>query len=99
MILGWFDASDAKAFGTTLARFYSERIPLEAQGDEKKFAARTRTTLEGMASQVRQFKTRNQLGVYRKAQLGNAFRWSLRDAGYDEQYVERLTVWLMTTLN
>lgn len=99
MILGWFDARAAKAFGAELAVFYAEKIPLEAQVNEKKFAARTDAALKGLSSRVQDFRARRKLGLYQKAQLGNAFRWALRDAGYDEQYVERLTVWLMTRFN
>lgn len=97
MILGWFDARAAKAFGAELARFYADKIPLEAQVNEKKFASSTDAALKGLSSRVRDFRAgRKKLGLYQKAQLGNAFRWALRDAGYDTQYVERLTVWLMT---
>lgn len=96
MILGWFDARAAKAFGEELARFYADKIPVEAQVNEKKFATRTDATLKALSSRVRDFRASRKLGVYQKAQLGNAFRWALRDAGYDAQYVERLTVWLMT---
>jgi hypothetical protein len=97
MILGWFKAPEAKAFGTALARFYVERVPLEAQMNEKKFAAKTQEVLGKMARQVRDFKVKNKMGIYKKAQVGNAFKWTLKDAGYNEQYVEKLTLWLMTT--
>lgn len=52
MILGWFDARAAKAFGAELAVFYTEKIPLEAQVNEKKFAAKTEAALKGLSSRV-----------------------------------------------
>jgi len=52
MILGWFDARAAKAFGAELAVFYAEKIPLEAQVNEKKFAAKTEAALKGLSSRV-----------------------------------------------
>lgn len=96
MIFKWFDASEAKAFGTLQAQYFMERIPLEAQLNEKKFAAKTKDALEKMNLQVRKFKEDHKLSVYKRAQVGNAFKWLLRDAGYDEAYVEKLTLWLMT---
>lgn len=96
MVLGWFDARKAKDFGSGLARFFIERVPLDAQLNEKKFAAKTQEVLGKMASQVRAFKQDNKLGIYQKAQLGNAFKWTLRDSGYNEAYVEKLTLWLVT---
>lgn len=97
MILGWFRAGEAKAFGASLAHFYAERIPVEAQVNEKKFAAKTDEVLRKMARQVQEFRAKNSVSIYKKAQIGNAFRWTLQDAGYNEKYVQHLTVWLMTT--
>jgi hypothetical protein len=98
MILGWFGAGEAKEFGTGLARFYIERVPLEVQLNDKNFAKKTQEVLEKMARQVAEFKAKNKVGIYKKAQIGNAFKWTLRDSGYKEEYVERLTLWLMTNI-
>lgn len=97
MVFGWFEAREAKEFGALLARFYAERVPVEAQINEKKFAAKTQEVLQKMARQVQEFKSKTRVGIYKKAQIGNAFKWTLKDAGYDEQYVEKLTLWLMTS--
>ena len=97
MILGLFEAREAKVFGASLARFYLERVPLEAQLNEKKFAAKTQEVLQKMARQVQDFRAKNKIGIYKRAQVGNAFKWTLKDAGYDEAYIEKLTLWLMTT--
>jgi hypothetical protein len=98
MVLGWFEASDAKAFGTSLARFYAERIPPEAPMNDKKFAAKTQDVLQKMARQVQEFRAAKKIGIYKKAQVGNAFKWTLKDAGYDEKYIEQLTLWLVSAL-
>jgi hypothetical protein len=36
--------------------------------------------------------------VYKTAQLGSSFKWTLNDAGYDPVYVDELTKWLLTKL-
>ena len=97
MILGWFEASGAKQFGTSLARFFIDRVPVEAQMNEKKFAAKTQDVLQKMTRQVHEFRAANKIGIYKRAQIGNAYKWTLKDSGYNEQYVEKLTLWLMTT--
>jgi hypothetical protein len=38
------------------------------------------------------------MNMFKKAKLGNAFKWFLRDAGYDTEYVDGLTEWLMERL-
>ena len=68
---------------------------IEAPLGTKKFAAKTQETLKKIDLQVQQFKAGRALNVYKKAKLGNAFKWVLRDKGYDTQYVDDLTEWLM----
>jgi len=95
MILSWFDARQAKEFGASLALFLIERIPANQQTAEKKFAEKTQKTLDQMTAQITQFKTQNKLNTYKKAQLGNAFKWALKDAGLTSSHVDQLTKWLM----
>ena len=98
MLFDWFNATAAKDFGATLARFYVERIPFGTTQNDKKFAARTKEVLGKMALQVAKFKESNRLNTYQKAKLGNAFKWTLREAGYDTAYVDRLTEWLVARI-
>jgi hypothetical protein len=94
-MLKWLDAKDEQAFGKSMAQFYSERVPFESPFSKKKFAAKTQETLKKLDLQIQQFKSSHALNVYKKAKLGNAFKWTLRDAGYDNEYVDELTEWLM----
>jgi GDP-D-mannose dehydratase len=94
-MLNWFAAKEEAAFGKSLAQFYLERVPFESPFSTKKFAAKTQDTLKKLELQVQQFKAGRQLNVYKKAKLGNAFKWTLRDAGYAADYVDELTEWLM----
>ena len=94
-MFSWFDAKEARVFGETLASFFSERVPLNSDLKEKKFSAKAQQVLNKMSLQANQFKQGRKLNVYKKAQLGNAFKWKLRDAGYDHGYVDELTEWLM----
>jgi hypothetical protein len=97
-MLKWLDAKDEQAFGKSIAQFYSERVPFESHFSKKKFAAKTQETLKKLDLQIQQFKSDHPLNVYKKAKLGNAFKWTLRDAGYDNEYVDELTEWLMLRL-
>ena len=97
-MLTWFDAKAEQEFGRTLAKFYIERVPFETPFSTKKFAAKTQDVLKKADLQVQQFRNGRTLNVYKKAKLGNAFKWVLRDAGYDTEYVDGLTEWLMLRL-
>jgi len=95
MIVSWFDASEAKEFGKSLAQFFLERIPPISQAGEKAFALKADKVLFKMDGQIARFKQTNKLNVYKKAQLGNAFKWTLRDAGVSADYANKLTSWLL----
>ena len=48
-----------------------------------------------MGREVNSFKQTNQLNTYKTAQMGNTFKWKLKDAGYDDNQIDKLTEWLM----
>lgn len=98
MILGWFDATEAQAFGRTLATSFIERLPPAEKTSDKKFENKAREALGKMAKQVASFRSNHRLNFYKKAKLGNAFKWTLRDAGFDAAYSDKLTEWLMLQL-
>lgn len=95
MILSWFDARQAKEFGASLATFFIERVPADARIEDKKFAVKTQKILGQVSAQITLFKSQHKLNTYQKAQLGNAFKWTLKDAGFADDYIDQLTKWLM----
>jgi len=95
MVLSWFDASEAKEFGNSLAHFYIERIPLGDSGGKAVPIAKKQEVINKMFQQMARFKLEHNLNIYKKAQLGNAFKWALKDAGYDPVFVDQLTKNLM----
>lgn len=98
-MFGWFDATEATEFGRALALFFIERMPLDLQMKEKDFSQKADKVLLKMANQVLRFRQGHKLNGYKKAKLGNAFGWALRDAGFDETYVDKLTKWLLLQLS
>ena len=97
-MLKWLDAKDEQAFGKSIAQFYIERVPFESPFSKKKFATKTQDTIKKIDLQIQQFRSTHSSNVYKKAKLGNAFKWALRDAGYDNEYVDELTELLMLML-
>jgi len=96
MLLSWFDASEAKKFGASLAVFYLERSPAAVSNRKGKFIEqKQQELLDKMVQQIVRFRHDNKLNIYKKAQFGNAFKWTLQEAGCDPQYVDQLTRWLL----
>ncbi|MDD5249702.1 MAG: hypothetical protein PHY45_11985 [Rhodocyclaceae bacterium] len=84
MIFDWFDAREASRFGTSLADFVVERIP-------SKSPKKAPEALAKLFAQIERFKQTNRLNMYKKAKLGNAFKWKLRDYGYTDEFVDEIT--------
>ena len=97
-LLDWFDAKPAKAFGSKLAETFALSMPLEANLPDRKFSHKAEAALKKMNRMVGEFKGANKLNVYKKAQLGNSFKWALKDARYEQVYIDRLTEWLVERL-
>ncbi len=98
MIFSWFDAKEAKEFGVSLANFFMERLPLDTGKRKQKSMSRKEEVLEKMFQQAVRFRMSHKLNIYKKAQLGNGFKWTLKEAGYDPEFVDQLTKTLMLKL-
>lgn len=96
-MFSFLDAKAAKAFGVDIARFYIERMPLNAALKDKQFATKSKHVMDKMGIQIDAFKIQNSLNTYKIAQMGNAFKWTLLDAGYTQEYVDKLTQWVIVS--
>ena len=47
--------------------------------------------LEEICREALGFRNQHKLGIYKKARLGNAFRWELTELGYEKAFVEDVT--------
>lgn len=100
MGLNWFDAAKAKEFGTALGVIFIEKVPVDSSQkiDDERFARRTKKVLTTIQVKIEEFKKDNSLNIYKRAQLSNAFKWTLKEAGYASNYVDELTMWLVRQL-
>ena len=95
VIFRWFDAEAARALGQGLAAAFVARVPPDANLSQSKFEGKVKSAIAQMDRSVAEFLKEHRLNAYQKAQLGNAFKWALRDAGYDAEYADKLTDLLM----
>jgi len=94
--MGIFDrlsSKDVDQFAKTLAAEISKRYPPALDQAKEKKISQNRITrvLEDAYNKATSFKSEKNLGVYRKARLGNTFRWELTDLGYSKPFVEMAT--------
>jgi len=55
-------------------------------------------TLETLFNKAAGFRSEHKLGVYKKARLGNTFRWELEELGYSKKFIETATEGLVVYL-
>ena len=99
MLFSWFDAREAKIFGTALAKHFIDGVPVAAARGNKSFEVKTGKVFKQMAAQIAGFKRQHKLNTFKKAQLSNTFQWCLLDAGFDKAYVDKLMQWLVLQLD
>ena len=92
-LFGSVSGKDVDAFAKTLAQELAKRYPPALdKGSERKISQKRLTSiLEDSFTRALEFKKQHKLGVYKKARLGNTFRWELQDMGFSEKFVEVAT--------
>ena len=80
-------------FAKNLALELSKRYPaaLDKGGERRISQKRLTTILEDTFNRAIEFKQQHKLGVYKKARLGNTFRWELEELGYSKKFIELAT--------
>jgi hypothetical protein len=99
-LFGSVSSKDVDAFAKTLAQALAKRYPPALdKGSERKISQKRLTSiLEETFSRAADFRRQYNLGVYKKARLGNTFRWELEEMGYSAKFVEVATEGLIVYL-
>ena len=82
-LLKIFDTKELEEFAAGLAADLGRRFPPASEARTDAGAAhQIKVILEGLSARAVRFHDQNKLGVYRKAKLGNVFKWKLKELGY-----------------
>jgi hypothetical protein len=92
-LFGSVSSKQVDEFARALAHELAQRCPPPFGLDGKRgdSAKRLARALQSIIDRAADFRTQHRLGVYKKARLGNTFRWELKALGYDRQFVEAAT--------
>lgn len=92
MTFKWFETADVEAFADRMAAELVARFPpTEFSHAARKSPARMRKARAAILHDLEVFAGQTSLNIYRKARLGNRFKWALREAGYPEDFADELT--------
>jgi hypothetical protein len=95
--MGIFSTASTKQvdeFAKTLARELAAQCPPDQQGGEGRPSVapkRLVATLEQTCGKALGFREQHGLGIYKKARLGNSFRWELKELGYGKDFIDDVT--------
>jgi hypothetical protein len=96
-----FSNEELDEFAKGLAQSLAKRYPpsLETAQAKKISVNRVTRVLEDVVEKAVEYSRKNPLGIYRKARLGNTFRWELKELGYSKNFVEVATEGLIVHLS
>ena len=90
--LFWWGMGDKGTTESAIhASFEVARPALDKAGERRISQKRVTSILEDTFSRASEFKRQHKLGVYKKARLGNTFRWELEEMGYSKKFIELAT--------
>jgi hypothetical protein len=92
-LFGSVSGKQVDEFAKSLAQELAKRYPpaMDKEGERKLSQKRLTAILEDTYAKAVDFRQQHKLGVYKKARLGNTFRWELQEMGYSEKFVEAAT--------
>jgi len=100
MILNIFSTSKVTEFAKGLAQDIGKRYPPAIANNTAQMVSQKRLTgiLEETFLRAAEFNRENKLGWYKKAKLGNEFKWELKEMGYEEKFIDVATEGLIVYL-
>jgi hypothetical protein len=94
-----FDTKELEEFATSLASDLGRRFPPSSEARTDPGAKhQIKVIMEGLGARAVRYQSEHDLGVYKKAKLGNVFKWKLKDLGFSDEFAERATKDIVTRL-
>ena len=94
-----FNTREIEEFARSLAQDLGRRFPPSSEARTDPGAKhQIKVILEGLCARAVRYRDEHELGVYKKAKLGNVFRWRLKELGYSDEFAQRVTRDLVTRL-
>ena len=93
-IFGSVSNKQVDEFAKSLAHELAKQCPPDPSSGEGRpnvTPKRLVSALEQICGKALGFREQHGLGIYRKARLGNTFRWELTELGYGKSFVEDVT--------
>jgi hypothetical protein len=99
MFGNWFNCTEVDAFVDSIVADLVKRFPPEGvELPAKKATERLKRTHDIIFRRIETFAATQSLNLYKKAHLGNHFKWTLKEAGYPAEFVDAMTYEVVTVV-
>src|SRR3990172_6116302 len=96
----WFDTKEMDEFACSIAAELIKRVPPSSLDPAtKKAVGQLKTSHHAIFTRAENFARTHPLNIYKRARVGNSFRWALKEAGYPPYLVEAWTYELVTMIS
>jgi hypothetical protein len=98
-MMQFFNTKEVEEFATVLASDLNRRFPPASEARTDPGAKnQIKVILDGLAARAVRYQQEHKLGIYKKAKLGNVFKWKLKELGYSDGFAEIATKEIITRL-
>ena len=98
-LFGLINTQELEEFATVLANDLGRRFPPASESRTDPGAKfQLKVILEGLGARAVRYHVEHKLNVYKKAKLGNVFKWKLKELGYSGEFSEHATKEIITRL-
>jgi hypothetical protein len=98
-LFGLVDTQALEEFAQALANDLGRRFPPSSEARTDPGAKyQLKVILEGLGARAVRYQNEHKLGIYKKAKIGNVFKWKLKELGYSDDFAERATKEIVTRL-
>jgi hypothetical protein len=98
-MFGWFKVKAIDEFADSIVADLVKRYPPSGvAGSARKATDRLRKAHDAIFARIENFARSQRLNIYKKARLGNRIKWALKEAGYPGDFIDTLTLELLTVV-
>ena len=99
MFAGWFRVAEVDEFTDSIVADLIKRLPpTGVDAPAKKAVEKLRRAHDVIFSRIEDFAGTHGLTLYKKAHMANRIKWALAEAGYPSDFVDTLTIELLTVV-
>lgn len=100
-IFFWRDNKKHDEFARTLADEFIKRFPNDAAHSvpNRKNRQQLDKVIINLHAKASNYSQEYNLGLYSKARVANTFKWSLKEAGYNPEFIDDITKDIVKTMS